>query len=332
MGKDYLSKQSSICMKGIFCVFVMLAHIRNKIVILNDTVLGMILTAAGCLSVAVFFFLSGYGLVESHQRNEDYIKRFPKDRLLKFYISYLIAVIIYLVFGCLLGQVKDIEGYTILKSLTFGGTIVANGWYFQSILLFYLAFYFCFRFLRSEKAAFLTISGIVAVYMIINTALRLSPKHYETAAHCEGGFVFIIGMFWAKYRKKINSQPSFKRMVLVGGVSFLVFAVTLLLGNDPQMPELFRVFMKMIYMLSFVIFVLALVYFVPINFSATRFLGKISMEVYIMHGMMIFVWVDYLKIKSAPVFTFAIIVSTMLLALPLNRLNVLISSKIKRES
>ena len=96
MGKDYLSKQSSVCMKGIFCIFVMLAHIRNKIVILNDTVLGMIFTAAGGLSVAVFFFLSGYGLVESHQRNEGYIKRFPKDRLLKLYIYYVIAIIIYL--------------------------------------------------------------------------------------------------------------------------------------------------------------------------------------------------------------------------------------------
>ena len=186
--------------------------------------------------------------------------------------------------------------------------------------------------MRSEKASFLAISGIVTVYMIVNTVLRLSPKHYETAAHCEGGLIFLVGMLWAKYRKRTNSQPCLKRMVLIGGVSFLVFAVALLLGNAPPMPEVFRVFMKMIYMLSFVIFVLALVYFIPINFSVTRFLGSISMEVYIIHGMMIFIWVDYLKIKSALVFTFAILASTILLAIPLKHLNALISGKIKRES
>lgn len=54
--QSYLSKKNTDCLKGIFAGVVVLAHIRGRLPVFNDTVVGQILTASGYLAVAVFFF------------------------------------------------------------------------------------------------------------------------------------------------------------------------------------------------------------------------------------------------------------------------------------
>ncbi len=58
----YLSKDNCDSIKGIFAVFVVTSHCRNNMASLNDSILGMIFTAMGYLSVAMFLFISAYGM------------------------------------------------------------------------------------------------------------------------------------------------------------------------------------------------------------------------------------------------------------------------------
>lgn len=98
----YLSKENVDLLKGFFALCVVIHHARACMIILNDTYLGMILTASGYLSVAMFYFFSGYGLEKQYQLNEKkYINSFFKNRIVAFYILYILILSIYLLIGYL---------------------------------------------------------------------------------------------------------------------------------------------------------------------------------------------------------------------------------------
>lgn len=54
--QDYLSKNNSDCIKGLFALCVLLHHIYQGSGLFRGSILGMGLQALGYLSVAMFFF------------------------------------------------------------------------------------------------------------------------------------------------------------------------------------------------------------------------------------------------------------------------------------
>lgn len=115
-----ISKDESTGLKGLLAILVMLCHCRSYIhAIDGHKTLGQVLIAFGFVSVGVFFFISGYGVQESCDRKPDYIKRFPRNRILPLYLKYLILVICYAVLLAIGGVLKK---ELLLPSLfIFGG-------------------------------------------------------------------------------------------------------------------------------------------------------------------------------------------------------------------
>ena len=76
------TKENSDCIKGVFAVFVILHHVYQESGVLHFGPVGIVLQALGYLSVATFFFISGYGLAASYIAKGDfYLKDFPKMHL-----------------------------------------------------------------------------------------------------------------------------------------------------------------------------------------------------------------------------------------------------------
>lgn len=145
--QSYLSKKNTDCLKGIFAVVVVLAHIRGRLPVFNDTVVGQILTASGYLAVAVFFFLSAYGLQASvDSKGVAYLQTFPRRRILPFYGTYLFVLMLYVLVYAWSGELNTVKPNILFRSLIFGGTLIENGWYLQTALLFYIMFWAIFRF------------------------------------------------------------------------------------------------------------------------------------------------------------------------------------------
>ena len=64
-----LSKDKCNCLKGVFAMVVLLHHLKQHSGVFSDyAVPSIIFQAMGYLSVAVFFFISGYGLAISWQK------------------------------------------------------------------------------------------------------------------------------------------------------------------------------------------------------------------------------------------------------------------------
>lgn len=190
--RNSLSKQNTDCLKGIFAILVVISHSRNHMAALNDTILGSMLTSAGYLAVAIFFFLSGYGIETQYQRKgKAYIEQFPRKRILSI---FLISVVSVLVYACFKQFVYG--GITIrdlVLSVLFGQTILAYGWYLQAIVLLYILYYLSHKILPEDKQ-------IVELFIGLIVYIACSVIFADTMLYCQSILAFPFGLVYAHVR------------------------------------------------------------------------------------------------------------------------------------
>ena len=80
---DYLDKESTNNIKGIFAIMILLSHFRGYVNIDPTSLYDRFISLIGQLMVAMFLFYSGYGIMESIKNKKDYMKSFLKNRFLK---------------------------------------------------------------------------------------------------------------------------------------------------------------------------------------------------------------------------------------------------------
>lgn len=93
----------------------------------------------GCLFVAAFFALSGYGLEKQRKAKHDYMNGFLRNKLWGLYKPYLIATAIYVVVRGVLGITYTEK--EILLSFIVGFSIVNFSWFVIELLGLYILYY-----------------------------------------------------------------------------------------------------------------------------------------------------------------------------------------------
>ena len=273
---DYLSKENTHCLKGILAIGILAHHIYQHSGLFRTgwlRLFGGCLQGLGFVTVALFFFLSGYGLIAAYRKNPQSIYDFGKHKILPFYLIDLILIVIYLYLHSLSGYHET--AVSIIKSLTFGGTVIVNGWYIQVQLLYYIMFYLVFR-CCGEKWRMPVMLGLHAVYMTVCILAGLSSNFYERT------FIFVAGMFWYENREKIDGWIEGKkyRWLILWLASCVLFAITYLMSYC-ALTVLFRG----VSYFFFVPAVILLLKRVVINNKVTSFLGGISLEIYVLQGI-----------------------------------------------
>lgn len=135
--EDFLSLNNSKSIKGICCFFIVIHHISIN---LSDPGLFSIFVDIGYLSVSLFFFYSGYGLMKSLETKDDYLNGFIIKRLPTILISFWLVNIIYIFVNIILGEKYSF--ISMISYITGIKLINSNAWYVITIILFYLSFYF----------------------------------------------------------------------------------------------------------------------------------------------------------------------------------------------
>lgn len=318
-----MSKANSESLKGIFAVVIVLVHARGMTTHFNDTIIGMILTALGYLSVAVFFFLSGYGLQFSAKKKASYIKAFPRSKILDFYIKYIIAIIVHSAFRYFV--TREIPMKEALLSFVFVENVVTYGWYLQAIFFLYLIFWFVNRFIpfkRPEKK----IAIITIIYAIVVIILKS-----EKMLFCEAVLAFPLGMLWHEHKEKIDNIIFSKKYPWFVLLAFGLFSGLLLLGNLNILNPILKNIAKIISAPVFVMIVLLLVKPFNINNKIARTLGKISLEIYIFQFLFLkFYLSPYVYIENFVLYFIASLVSTILLSLVMHQAFACISKIVKK--
>lgn len=244
--------QTSNALRGIAILLVMLNHIIGKT--------GGAGTLYGAMGVALFFFLSGYGLQKSFDtkgRSGYWRKKMKRVWFPYVFLSVPIAIV----------QRQEIA--TILLDVTLLQPYYIYGWYLTALLVCYVAFY-VFSFLcKYGKPIFIIYWFLfaIAVYLFGNDLSKAN------------GLIFGFGVYCARYGLTCWENPK-KGWFLVSLCISCVLFTYLLMSGEP----LYWVTRNHIIQVLFAVVMIILCFRYSLHSSFLSWIGVISYELYIIHG------------------------------------------------
>lgn len=301
----YLSIENTTAFRGILAVTIVLHHIAEKI---SGAVLFQQLVHTGYMIVALFFFLSGYGLIVQYKKKgEDYLKGFWKKRILYLVLIYILVSLTYYPFHCWRG--KEMGWAAIYDSLVNGHTIATNSWYIIVQIAFYIILWTSFQFSKNLMKVF---GWITTFTTILNIALVASP--YGSVWYISN-YAFPLGIIWAiKEQDWLESIQ--KHYWLALAACLFVFGVS---------SALHGTIARMISSCAITSFCVIGLMKVNICGNIWKHLGKISLDIYLLHALAyMFLRSEAINISNDVLWT----IGTLILTYILSQAGHLISSNI----
>ncbi|MBO4679306.1 MAG: acyltransferase family protein [Lachnospiraceae bacterium] len=333
------SRDNFQCLKGYLAICVLIHHAYQFVGFLSNTFLGYPLYLLGHLAVTLFMFMSGFGLFSSYlSKGESYIKSFPRNRLLPYYLSYLVFAVIYFINNILRGV--TIPFTLVITTLTYGGTVVGFGWYLQLTLLMYVLFFVLKLLFRNDKAFIAALCVCVTVFIGIRFGMLTLKNNYEPAAS------FVIGAILAYFNAKrpVLFSKKASLSVVISLVSFLVLTAfsTRFLYKFYYDMEVNRP-LDFTYLLLMLVCDFALICFV-LSFTLltnrycrgvianplSKFFGIFSLEMYALQGL-VFGFLDD-KYDNRTLYVAVAVSCVIILSIPLHGLTSLIKKAVVKKT
>lgn len=277
----YLSKDSTGALKGLLCVVIFFHHFAGFFE--SFDILYYILVHIGFLAVALFFFVSGYGLAVSAKNKDGYVKTFLPKRLLRVLVPYWVCLLLYMLAALIfdIPTKSPVNPKNILLSLAGASEIAENSWFVPAIIFLYVLFWLCMRFFKRNTALLLMFSVMAALSGVFIATGRMT-------VWSSSFFGFYIGVVWGFYQERLETffrrlfYPKWLLAALATGL-FLGLKVLANRGGLVWGEHLAELFASVLFC---AVCVLTL-FKVKIGNGALTFLGVISFEVYLLHGLFI---------------------------------------------
>ena len=280
--KDYLSLATCKSYRGLFAIVVILHHLAQRT---ETGVLFRFFISMGSLAVAFFFFLSGYGLQRSYiTKSDKYRDGFLLKRVPTVFIPYIIITTIYWLTLLFLGQFYSLKD--IIQRFIDGNPIADHSWFIVNILIFYVVFWLLMH-LCKKNYLMMVLGGFIwyILHFIFCYKMQYGGFWYTSSQ------LLVIGMFWATYEQNVISLYKKNKFTLTAIVSASLFFLFFNLnGLLPLTNNLTYILINLSPYLTRIFFVLSvLAFFLKIHFGnkILNFLGEISLELYISHGLFI---------------------------------------------
>lgn len=198
---DLMSKEDTLAFKGIFSIIVILHHVSQ---VENNLPIIHYFTNFGMYAVSVFFFISAYGMTKQVNLNrEKYLSGFFKKRFFKLLLPIFIVTIIHIILNILVFH-KAYTINSIINVYKSGSSIINNGWYLNSILVIYLIFYFSFKFFKNIKISYFIFSFLILAYIFVLKRIGFGIWWYNSMIGIIFGMYFEI--FEEKIKRVLNTH------------------------------------------------------------------------------------------------------------------------------
>lgn len=147
---DCLGKGETLPIKGVFILWVFLCHAMGYLselgyafASLSDRLYWGACAAPRQLTVVMFLFYSGYGVMECvRRRGKEYLATMPRKRILGTLVNFDVAVILFIALDIVLGRPLSVAGCSL--ALVAWESVGNSNWYIFTILACYLcAFVSC---------------------------------------------------------------------------------------------------------------------------------------------------------------------------------------------
>lgn len=276
MGVQF-SKQATVPLRGLLAIGIVLHHLSLRLVEASPDCHWIWLQFSfwGAPIVAVFFFLSGYGLMVSLiTKGQEYLDGFLKKRLLKIVLPLVLCSIVFEATSITFfwgGQIADFR-----KDWPF----LPNCWFCVTIIIYYFAFYITALLFKSSpiKVAY-SMWLFSFVYVFLFKVMDFCNWWYQMVLSIN------IGMTLAYYETAIrNVLYKYKRTIVL-----LLFLLTFLSAYwaSCSKTDNFPVGM-MVLSLVVGLLIYSSLCLRPIKSNRLlTFFGRYSFEIYLIHGAVI---------------------------------------------
>lgn len=310
MQNGTLSVKTTNNLKGLSLMVIILHHLSQNQLLRDGQTLYLVsrFLVAGRLAVAVFFFVSGYGIMRQLQiKGKSYLHGFIGHRVLPICVDYLVVMVIVFfiknyVYGLTLAQA--------VQSIFIGSPFVDDSWFIFAIIIFYLVFWIA-ALMRTIHPLLFPIINIIGLlgYIFGLHAIGFGEWWLNAAP------VFFLGIFWADQEARLVAliRTYYRQSLLIFPILFGLFFT----ADEAKNFLLIRSISVML----FVIVVVLISYRIEIHHSIFELFSKLSLFIYLVHGVALNILVTQfpnIPFKSLSIPVLLLFVSVVL-ALILNK-------------
>lgn len=300
---DFLSVRSTTAIKGVFAILILLSHTKGYLILgqgIFDSVFIFTMKYLKQLIVVVYFFYSGYGIMESIKYKDNYIHGFFKKRFLKTLFHFDLAVSLFLIMQFIIGNRVDAVDFL---GCWIGWRSIGNScWFIFVILSLYLITYLSFisweLIFSSRWLPAITVSVLSAGLWLFLRLVKQEYWWYDTIAAFPAGIWFSL----LKNQKPVVSIGH-NLLLTITIVSFFI---------------LWRHFIGIdIYGICAILFSLTLVsitLWVKLDNLALQWLGKHCFSIYMLQRIPMIVFSHFGLQDNKYLFSILVIASALLLA------------------
>lgn len=270
--KAVFSKEYSMSLKGMLSIIIVIHHYSLSS-LFDESVLQTFYRMIGYPCVAVFFFISGYGIAYSFKNKENYGQRFVKDKIWNIVLPYMVSTCVYFTARVAWGGGKN-EIRIIVDDMKRGLPVSANSWYIVVILILYLFYFFSYK-LR-EPFYHICVGLFCIIYFFIMKDFLKWPTNWFGTFFC-----FFIGVDFLKLSNKFECSKRRRCMLFLGFLSS--FSFTLIYQNTEAW--LYFEILGSVCIVLFSYFISTIIAFK--NNSLLEKIGKYSLYIYLYHGLAI---------------------------------------------
>ncbi len=290
-------------LQGFFALCVMLHHISQKTSTLATDPAYRAhalfpFVSVGHFFVGIFLFCSGYGLYTSYRRKPDYLKGFLRRRILPVLTAFYGAGLLFLAVRVFMGERMGKKLFVLYAA----GFRLANpyAWFAVALPVFYLIFFFSFRFCKKEQQAVACTALGIFFYILACTLLGRGPWWLQGEWWYNSAPLFVAGILFARHEERITDAvkkhyPLFLCLSLaLTGAFYLLSRLTASQVSSGSFssgigPRLLSAWLCLLPQaaaaFSFVSFVFLLGMKIRIGNGFLRFMGTITLEFYLLHGL-----------------------------------------------
>ena len=307
-----LSKEDTLLVKGVAICLMLWHHLFYQTLDYGDVVYQIALFGKVC--VALFLFLSFYGLTIQYEKIKDkaFIEtiKFVIKRFVKFYFNYWVIFLIFVplgvfVFGRELSAAYD--GGHPLKMI-FTDFLGINGyfsynmtWWFNQLIV-YLYLLFPLLYFLVKKGGLISLLLGVIVWEV-NFPVLLSEAH-TWLLHVMLGILFALNV------DKISRFLNKFNIWLLGGITIIVFLALFFVRNYAVIPYFGGT--RVDALLAPVIVLLVILFLRNVKYvnNVFLFLGKHSMNIFLIHTFIFYYWFnDFIYSFKNPFLIFLVLIA-----------------------
>ncbi|MDE5984944.1 MAG: acyltransferase family protein [Eubacterium sp.] len=208
--KDYISKDSTTAINGIFVILVFLRHFAQYFSLdsASDAAFIEVNNFLNQLIVVPFLFFSGYGTMLSiMKKGTPYVKNLFKGRFLKILFHFDICVLLFLILDILLGKEYSLKQTSL--AFTTWTSIGNSNWYITAVLSFYLIAIVSFLLIRKHHfPALLLFTALTIGLVYFNIKVGRDAYFYNTM------ITFPLGMWYAYFK------PTIDKLVMKNNINY----------------------------------------------------------------------------------------------------------------